>query len=59
MAGAVAASGLSKSTLERAIRSGRLRAKKSDVDNDGNPCGVWVIPATSLAAYIDSMADAG
>lgn len=58
LAGAVEASGLSKSTLERAIRAGRLRAKKSDVDADGNPAGVWVIPAASLQAFIDGLVDA-
>lgn len=58
LAGAVAATGLSRSTLERAIRSGRLRAKKSDTDEDGNPTGVWVIPAKSLRDYIDGLVDA-
>lgn len=58
MAGAVAATGLSKSTLERAIKSGRLKAKKSDVDDDGYPTGVWVIPAKALQEYIDGLVDA-
>lgn len=58
MAGAVAASGLSKSTLERAIKAGTLRAKKSSADEDGNPTGVWLITHAALAAYVDSLADA-
>jgi hypothetical protein len=58
MAGAVAASGLSRSTLERAIGAGRLRAKKSDVDADGNPCGVWVIKHDALEAFVDGLVDA-
>lgn len=58
MSGAVTATGLSKSTLERAIRAGRLRAKKSDVDADGNPIGVWVIPATALRSFVDGLVDA-
>lgn len=56
--GAAAATGLSSNTLERAIRTGHLRAKKSSTDEDGNPTGVWVIPAESLKAYVDAMVDA-
>lgn len=59
MPGAVEATGLSRGTLERAIRSGALRAKKSGTDEDGAPCGVWVIPAAALTAYIDGLVDAG
>lgn len=58
MAGAVEATGLSKSTLERAIRTGRLKAKKSSFDDDGNPTGSWVIPASALAEFIDGLVDA-
>ncbi|WP_436699920.1 hypothetical protein [Nocardioides sp. BYT-33-1] len=58
MAGAVAATGLSKSTLERAIKAGRLRAKKSDQDEDGNPTGVWVITHEALMAFVDGLVDA-
>lgn len=58
MPGAVEATGLSRSQLERAIRAGKLRAKKSSEDADGNPTGVWVIPAESLKAYIDGLVDA-
>lgn len=58
MAGAVAASGKSKSYLERAIAAGRLRAKKSDVDADGNPTGSWVIFHDELEAFLRSLVDA-
>lgn len=58
MAGAVKATGLSRSTLDRAIRTGRLRAKKSGIDENGEPAGVLVIPADSLRAFIDGLEDA-
>lgn len=59
MPGAIAATGLSRATLDRAIRDGRLKAKKSSVDPDGNPVGVWVIKAKDLEAFVDAMEDAG
>lgn len=58
LAGAAAATGLSKSTLQRAIRAGRLRAKKSDADEDGNPVGVLVIPHADLQRFVDGLVDA-
>lgn len=57
--GAVAATGLSRSTLERAIRQGHLRAKKSSKDEvTGEPTGVWIITADALQSYIDGLVDA-
>jgi hypothetical protein len=56
--GAAAATGLSPSTLERAIKAGRLRAKKSSEDADGNPVGTWVILASALKSYVDGLVDA-
>lgn len=56
--GAVEATGLSRTTLMRAIGSGKLRAKKSGEDGDGNPVGHWVIPAAALQAFIDGLVDA-
>lgn len=54
--GAVQATGLSRSTLERAIRTGLLRAKRSGKpDSDGKPTGVYVIKADDLVAFIDAM----
>lgn len=58
MAGACAATGQSRATLDRAIRDGKLHAKKSAKDANGAPAGVWIIPADSLRAYIDGLADA-
>lgn len=57
--GAAEATGLSQSALDRAIKAGHLRAKKSSQDAEGNPTGVWIIPAASLVAYIDGLVDAG
>lgn len=56
--GAVEATGLSRATLMRAIGSGRLKAKKSSEDADGNPVGSWVIKADALQAFIDGLVDA-
>lgn len=58
LAGAVEASGLSESVLKRAIRAGRLRAKRSSVDDDGKGVGNFVITHDALRAYIDSLVDA-
>lgn len=56
--GAVAATGLSRATLMRAIGAGKLRAKKSSKDADGNPVGSWVITAKALEAFIEGLVDA-
>lgn len=58
MAGAVAATGLSKSHLDRAIRAGQLKAKKSGRDADGEPVGSFVILARDLEAYLNGLVDA-
>lgn len=55
---AAAASGLSVSALDRAIRSGKLRAKSSSEDDDGNPNGKRLILASELQAYLDGLVDA-
>lgn len=55
---AAIATGLSKTHLTAAINSGQLRAKRSGVDEDGNPTGLYVIPADALQAYIDGLVDA-
>lgn len=56
--GAAEATGLSKSHLDRAIRAGQLRAKRTSNDKDGNPAGRVVILASALASYLESMVDA-
>lgn len=49
---ASAATGLSKSHLDRAIRTGELKARKSSRTKDGEPQGSWVILADDLIAYL-------
>jgi len=56
MAEAAAATGLSEKRIKRAIAAGELKAHKSGVDKDGNPVGVYVIPAKALEAWIDGLA---
>lgn len=62
IAGAIGATGLSKSHLERAIKSGELKAKKSSRvksgDNAGEPVGKYVILARDLQAYLEGLVDA-
>lgn len=58
ISGAVGATGLSKAHLERAIKAGKLRAKKSSRDKDGEPVGKYVILARDLEAYLDGLVDA-
>lgn len=58
MAGAVETTGLSRSTLERAIRTGQLKAKRTSTDDDGKPTGAWVFTAPALQAFIDGLVDA-
>jgi len=55
---ATAATGLSKSHLERAIKSGHLRARKSGVDEGGEPVGKYVILASDLLAYLEGLVEA-
>lgn len=58
MNGAIAATGFSRSYLERAIRSGKLRAKKSTQTEDGEPTGSWVILHSDLEDYLNGLVDA-
>lgn len=58
IATAAEATGLSRKTIERAVKAGKLRAKRSSLTPDGEPTGSYVIPAPALAAWIDSLADA-
>lgn len=55
---AALATGLSKTHLVTAINAGKLRAKRSGEDDEGNPAGLYVIPADALQAYIDGLVDA-
>lgn len=58
IATATAATGLSKSHLDRAIRAGDLKARKSSRNKDGEPTGNWVILAHDLQGYLDSLPEA-
>jgi len=55
---AVAATGISRSNLYRAIKAGKLRAKKSGVTEDGEPAGRLVILASELSRWLESLEDA-
>ena len=56
--GACEATGFSKPHLERAIKSGALKAKKSSKNADGEPVGKFVILADALQAYLEGLPDA-
>lgn len=56
--GAAAAAGVSPDTIARAIKSGRLLAKRTSESADGEPAGRVVILATELAKWLDSLVDA-
>jgi len=58
VATATAATGLSRSHLERAIAAGRLKARKSSKDEDGEPTGKYVILAADLQAYLEGLVEA-
>lgn len=58
LASAAAATSLSRSQLDRAIRAGHLRAKRSSVAEDGEPTGKYVILASELERYLESLVDA-
>lgn len=57
MKGAVDATGLSKSYLDRAIRSGKLKAKRSG-GTENDPAGNYVILAADLEAFLAGLVDA-
>lgn len=57
-AGASEATGMSEQTIDRAIKAGKLRAKKSGLTEDGEPTGRVVILASELAAWLETLADA-
>jgi hypothetical protein len=56
--GAIAATGLSKSHLMCAIRTGELKVKKSSRDEQGEPTGKFVILAAELDRYLEGLPDA-
>lgn len=54
-AAAAEATGVSAQTLDRAIRSGRLRAKRTGLDKNGDPAGKVLILAADLVAWLDGL----
>lgn len=55
---AASATGLSRSTIERAVKSGALRAKRTGRTEDGEPAGSYLILAADLQAWLDGLVDA-
>lgn len=54
---AAEASGLSTSHLDRAIKSGQLKAKRTSTNEKGDPVGKRVILAGDLEAYLSNLPD--
>lgn len=58
IATAATATGLSRKTIERAIKTTALKAKRSGETEDGLPAGPYVILADSLQAWLEGLRDA-
>lgn len=58
VATAAQATGLSQTRIKAAIHSGALRSKRSSVNEDGEPCGKYVIPRQELERFVESLEDA-
>ena len=56
--GAAKAADVSPQTLDRAIKAGRLKAKRTSETKDGEPAGKILILASDLAAWLEGLADA-
>lgn len=55
---AATATGVSVDTIKRAIRSGRLRAKRSARRDNGDPAGRYLITLDALEEWLAGMEDA-
>lgn len=55
---AAEACGVSESTIKRAIASGHLRAKRTAVDDNGDPTGKYLILAADLTAWLEGLSAA-
>ena len=53
--GAARETGLSTAHFERAIKSGDLPARRSSVNDRGEPTGKYLIKAADLKAYIEGL----
>lgn len=56
--GAAEVTGLSESYLKRVVQDGELKAKRSNVDADGNPVGKYIIKEADLRAFVDGLVEA-
>lgn len=52
---AAAATGLSETRIKQAIHAGDLKARKSTVDENGDPAGKYVILHADLATFIEGL----
>lgn len=52
---AAEACGVSEATIKRAIASGRLRAKRTAINDDGDPTGKYLILAADLTAWLEGL----
>lgn len=50
--------GVSLDTIRRAINSGALHAKRTSVNEDGEPSGKYLISDKGLRDWFDGLADA-
>lgn len=50
--------GVSEQTIARAIKAGKLRAKRSSLTEDGEPAGKVLILASALTTWLESLEDA-
>ena len=55
---AAEAADVSPQTISRAIKAGRLKAKRTGMSDDGEPAGKVLILASDLAAWLESLGDA-
>lgn len=55
---AALACGVSLDTIKRAINAGRLRAKRSSEDEDGNPTGKYLITPAAISEWLEGLTDA-
>jgi excisionase family DNA binding protein len=55
---AAQAAGVKLDTIRRAIRSGKLRAKRTSRDKNDLPSGRYLISREALAEWFDGLADA-
>lgn len=55
---AAEACGVSEASIKRAIACGRLRAKRTAVNDEGDPTGKYLILAADLTAWLEGLSAA-